>query len=663
MPGNNAEMVARRGVRIFHRQLDRSTCSAVSIMSYHRPKPDSRVCWLIGFSLAAIVYIAVTRVACADEEPSKAPADDAVPAPLTITGTLEDALFGKPIEGAKLTITKLDKPRTEGGKEIERIEATTNEDGIYKFQLPTDRPWKVPPGEQLAIIRTADEISAYTAAGLVNYDAYPLEIEIRHGDYAPLRTEVNVRRIWPQQPGRAAGPIGTRASVVYGRIVEVQPQSRFIEGFGQPGAPADPDLRLLTTLELRPAKEVTGVLQSPEGKPIAGVRIFAHSQVPRTEREAAGTSPASRGGFGAGRGTVSRVTPTRYAQSEDESFSDAQGRFHVSMITPGEGMIWIYPDREFAPQMKVLYDERGDLGTIKLVRGTPIAGCVLDAEGKPLVGVFVAAVPWVATQPKYSSNIIEQRVHRAAESDSQGNFALGPLPPGEYRVEPTEFFQAIKIERTAQSRHEVPGLFVPQKLTLRPGEERASIELRAAPTVTIDGHIVVGRQAAFPDAQQLHEAVSMNQLSLPTIDGTIDGLPYRQTVKIDVQGRFSALVPKGLRDTVLQMYAQSDGAQPQWRLGAEGHPQTTSRIRLGTLEKDFRDLQIVYPQRPSDGAPPQGALMGVDAVIQQQPAQGGQGGFGGRGGFGGGRRGGRGFGGGFGGVPQPGEGDADGGPE
>jgi len=214
------------------------------------------------------------------------------------------------------------------------------------------------------------------------------------------------------------------------------------------------------------------------------------------------------------------------------------------------------------------------------------------------------------------------------------------------------------------SRRDIPGLFVPQKLTVKPGQDRGTIELRGASTVSIDGHIVVGRQAAFNDAQQLHEAVSMNQLSPPTIEGAIGGLPYRQTVKIDVGGRFSAVIPKGLSDTVLQMYAQSDGAQPQWRLGADGHLQTTSRIRLGTLEKDFRDLQIVYPRGQAAGEAGVGAqfggLIGGEAV--QQPAQGGQG-FGGRGGFGGGR-GGRGGRGGFGGaVPQAGEGAPDGGPE
>jgi len=616
---------------------------------------------LIGLSLAAFVSFVVARADCAEEQGS-GHADDA-PAALTVSGALEDALFGKPIQGAKLTITKFDKPRTQGGKEIERIEAVTDEDGVYKFQLPTDRAWKVPLNEQLASTLSVDEISAYTAAGIANYDAFLLGIEIRHQDYAPLRTDATVRRFPSQQPGRGAGM--ARSSGVYGRIVEVQSPSRPVEGFGQPATPEDPSLRLLSTLELRPAKEVTGILQSPEGKPIAGVRVFAHSQVPRSEREAAvamstaggRSGGGGRGGVASGRGTISRASAARLPLCEDESYSDERGRFHVSMITPGEGMIWIYPDKEFAPQIRVVYDGRGDLGTIKLVRGTPVTGRVLDAEGKPLAGVFVAAVPWIATEPRYSSNIIEQRIHRAAESDAQGNFTLGPLPPGEYRVEPKEYLDEIKIERGADSRHEVPGLFVPQKLTLKSGQDRAAIDLRAVPTVTIDGHVVVGRQLGFPDAQQLHEAVSINQLSLPTIEGTIGGLPYRQTLRIDVQGRFNTLVPKGLGDTVLQMYPQSDGDQPQWRLGADGHLQTTSRIRLGTLEKDFRDLQIVYPRQAAGGAPV-GALMDGDAL--QQAVQGGQG-FGGRGGLGGrGGRGGRGIGGG---VPQPGEGDAEGGPE
>jgi hypothetical protein len=528
--------------------------------------------------------------------------------------------------------------------------------------LPTDRPWKVPLNEQLARTLSADDISDYTAAGIANYDAFLLEIEIRHPDYAPLRTELTVRRVPMQQAGRAAGT--ARSSGVYGRIVELQSPSRQVEGFGQPATPEDPNLRLLSTSELRPAKEVTGILQTPEGKPIAGIRVFAHSQAPRNEREivVASNSFGGRGGrgnFGGGRGQISRVTATRFAQSEDESYSDAQGRFHVSMITPGEGMIWIYPDKEFAPQIKVLYDERGNLGTIKLVRGTPVTGRVLDANGEPLAGVFVSAVPWIATEPRYSSNVIEQRMHRAAESDAKGNFTLAPLPPGEFRLEPKEFLDEIKIDRGIDSRRDVPGLFVPQKLRLKPGQDHAVVDLQAVKTVRVEGHITVQDNVGF--------YVS----SYPAIEGTIGGLPYRRTLSVDAQWDFSGVVPKGLEETVIQMYPQNDGALPQWRLGADGHLQTAPRIRLGTLDKDFRDLQVVYPRGQAGGdvlgAPPLGALMGGD-VVQQPAAEGGQGGFGGRGGFGGGGRGrgGRGGSGGFGGgggLPQAGEGDPDGGPE
>jgi hypothetical protein len=216
----------------------------------HELKADFRVRWLIGAFLAALVPIGVVQMARAAEEQGSARGEEG-PVALTVSGALEDALFGKPIKGAKLTITKFDKPRSEGGKEIEQIQALTDEEGKYRFQLPTDRAWKVPLNEQLASTLSADAISAYTAAGIANYDAFLLDIEIRHPDYAPLRTELTLRRIPSQLPSRATGPIGPRASLVYGRIAEIQAPSRFVEGFGQPAAPDDPNLRLLTTLELR----------------------------------------------------------------------------------------------------------------------------------------------------------------------------------------------------------------------------------------------------------------------------------------------------------------------------------------------------------------------------------------------------------------------------
>ena len=54
-------------------------------------------------------------------------------------------------------------------------------------------------------------------------------------------------------------------------------------------------------------------------------------------------------------------------------------------------MFWICP-RDYALSSHVLKnDKRGDLGTITLEKGNTIQGKALDAQGKPVAGVYVRA--------------------------------------------------------------------------------------------------------------------------------------------------------------------------------------------------------------------------------------------------------------------------------
>ena len=101
------------------------------------------------------------------------------------------------------------------------------------------------------------------------------------------------------------------------------------DGFATPPEKHDPAQRSIGVLELRPGKEVTGVVQSPDGKPLTGAKVLAHSVVPKNEREIPG---------------VSRSQQPRPA--DEQTQTDANGRFCVTMITPGEGMLEIYPAKD-----------------------------------------------------------------------------------------------------------------------------------------------------------------------------------------------------------------------------------------------------------------------------------------------------------------------------
>ena len=83
---------------------------------------------------------------------------------------------------------------------------------------------------------------------------------------------------------------------------------------------------------------------------------------------------------------------------------------------------------------------RGDLGTFTLDKGVRFGGRVLDAKGKPVGGVFVAAD--LEQKRGGDDDAVPQGVadmkHRATLTEADGSFAFRPLPPGTCRVYPNE---------------------------------------------------------------------------------------------------------------------------------------------------------------------------------------------------------------------------------
>ena len=313
--------------------------------------------------------------------------------------------------------------------------------------------------------------------------------------------------------------------------------------------------------------------------------------------------------------------------SEDETQTDASGKFRVTMISPGEGMIWITPDNEFAPQARVLYDQRGDLGVIKLERGSKVEGRIVDIDGKPLAGVYVAAYPWNAAEPQYSGDV-EQQVHRAAETDAQGKFALGPLAPGEYRIEPQEYLDShpALLRHTSQDQRTLPAMFLPQKLTLTDDHRTAQVEIRAVPTVTVEGH-VYGNVQDLVREWNPRLARSPNNTPPPVIIGKIGGLNYRAVPKVEDDGAFKFTVPKGLSDARMNIFPYRNTTpmrQPRWRLGPDKPINSDPSIVLGDLDENVRGMEIDYASMFRINQP-----FGPDGNVP--PIQRGQGGSRGRG--------------------------------
>jgi beta-lactamase regulating signal transducer with metallopeptidase domain/protocatechuate 3,4-dioxygenase beta subunit len=373
---------------------------------------------------------------------------------------------------------------------LQETRHTTGADGTYAFEIPPDQSVK---------------------------PALYIELDVEHPDYAP-------RNGW-----------GYALSMI--RKNEKLNERPFFERF-----------------EMRPARPITGRLETPEGRPAAGVLVLAYS---RTDKA---------GGF----------TEHCFTQAE----TDAQGRFRLPITTPGEGAYWVKP-KDYAPELFVVpKGKRGDMGTITLKKGVSVAGRVLDAQGKPIAGVFVAIERprGDGPDPQSLEKVLSSVIRRVAETDADGRFTFAPLPPGEYQVKPSEtnFDGDRKIQSTRRPLREV---FTPTKLTIQEDETPAPLEIRALPTVVIEGRWVDSKgQPGWGFS--------------PLVGGKMDGSSWIAEAHVDPQGRFSVKVPHGLEDATLTIMT-NEHITTRYRIGKGGPLVEGMWPRLGTLDHDVKDFEIV----------------------------------------------------------------------
>jgi len=510
--------------------------------------------------LARLVFWAMAVACClpmrgfsADDQ-AAARGEDAVGAVLKINGIVRDGLVGRPIAVATVTVfQEIGTPPEQ--KSVQRFELVTDADGRYRFDWRTDDAQN--PAES---VQGNDS------------PVYYFRIVAKHPDYFPGNSRSSV----------AIQP----------------PEMLYPDGFARRNFSDDPAGRRLGSIELRPGKPVTGFVQTQDGKPLAGVKVVAHSRAPNlsdmtVEVENAGAPSHSR---------VVTSPPVT-----DDTLTDENGRFTVTMVTPGLGMLSIEPEKDYAPAKYFVYDQRGDVGVIKLERGGVIRGRLVDVDGKPHAKVQVNAYPWNLAEARISDRYndqysIDEEVHASALTDAEGNFTMGRLPAGDYRVEPVAHGRSIRNESGQyQSEYPVPGMFVPQKVKLTGGEDPPAIELRGVPTITIQGHASV-ETTSGPGAPR-SGTLFLRGGSGATVQGIYGGQTFGVTLTTDNDGSFSAVVPKGMSETVIELPSIrgrgnfGPSIQMQWRLGPDAPLQSASRIRLGTLDKDFRDLEIVQVQR------------------------------------------------------------------
>jgi beta-lactamase regulating signal transducer with metallopeptidase domain/protocatechuate 3,4-dioxygenase beta subunit len=306
-------------------------------------------------------------------------------------------------------------------------------------------------------------------------------------------------------------------------------------------------------VNLRPGKPITGLILTPEGKPARGVKVLAYSN---TDQRG--------GGFEYG--------------SFADTRTDARGNFRLVLITPGPAVFWILPN-DYSPSTHGLKDnKRGDVGTFTLAQGLRMQGTVLDAKGTPLAGVHVNAE--ARDRSEELPNLpVADHINRSATTNAKGEFVMGPLPPGKYRVKPDEYPRDASLDRKRHTTRPVRAVFIPRTVTLTAGVEPKPLEVRAAPHVTIEAQYLDGKGKPTR-GHDIH------------IFGRIDNDFWFGRGKGDTNGKIVVDIPHGLERTELSLSTNEHGVL-RWRKTRGGPLSNSHRINLGTVDDHIKGIEII----------------------------------------------------------------------
>jgi hypothetical protein len=340
-------------------------------------------------------------------------------------------------------------------------------------------------------------------------------------------------------------------------------------------------------VDMRGAKEITGIIKTPDDKPAANVKVLAYSN-----------------------------TDKKTEMFEYGSFADARtddkGRFQLWIITPGPAYVWLLPEK-FVPETHVLKDDkRGDLGTFILKDGLSIRGKVTDAEGKPLASVNVNA----ESQDRNEDITlpVADNINRSAVTNDKGEFEMNPLPPGNYTIKPDE--HARDGSKDDRKQRPVPAVFIAKKLVLKAGENPEPVEVRAAPHVTIEAQYY-DPKGKKTRGHEFH------------VFGRIDGTFWFGQGKGDGEGHIVANIPHGLEEVQVNLMTNEHGVL-RWRRGKDGTLNTSRRLDLGTVNDDVKDIELIRYEAPivvvkvttKDGSKPKNVAVSAEYAEGKQPYQG-----------------------------------------
>jgi hypothetical protein len=248
--------------------------------------------------------------------------------------------------------------------------------------------------------------------------------------------------------------------------------------------------------------------------------------------------------------------------------ADEKGLFRVENLLPGEYSATLY--RSELPQVRLegLHVEEGKVLTVDIpvVREGTVEGRVTDGLGRPAEDVSLSAVP-LGGAP-------HEEAKEWASSDNKGQYELGGLGPGRYRIEARWYSDAKSLTR---------------ELTLQEGETaRADFVFTDAP-----GEVQGTVQRASGGLPRFPATVSATSTSEKDSD--------TNTESVDESGHFSLKLLPGTY-TLAAAYSETDDQGPEQSVTVESG--RIARVRLTVPDAVTETSGVVLDSRgePAAGA-------------------------------------------------------------
>jgi len=345
--------------------------------------------------------------------------------------------------------------------------------------------------------------------------------------------------------------------------------------------------------EVSLAQPITGVVETPDGKPAAGVTVSSFSY-------------SSRGAASAGNLLLGSPAETR---------TDGQGRFRLLVVTPGEVDLRLVPEAYAVSVHQVKENRRGNIGRFVLRNGITLTGKVLDADRKPLAGVMVNAAGF-PKQPKKDELLGDSSwdgigsFSRSTTTDANGDFTMAPLPPGFYRVIPVET-NLFPPEGGIFRR--LPAPFTSLKVTLKDGETPRPLEIRALPQIVVEAqlHDSKGRPWKGPNLIAIVSSKRNDERRggllalLPQLIGdnneigNDDGSRSTCSGWPDPNGKIRFHAPRGMHAAIFLNDWSDEYHAMRQRIGKNGSLNNDDRLELELADRDVKDIEIICYESPT----------------------------------------------------------------